>query len=621
MTRVFAFRCNLADRKLRRSESAPEPLSTFGLWRNVEVKLDDIAKVFRRHLDGRIADALDIAAFVYAADSAVSRNRSNSVSDQIEPWSRSYSLEIGVRDPDFWMLPEVASNLNRVLSLLSDDKYAFKFEKLVDDRARQDYLNLGDSHDWEFKDPSRVLMFSGGLDSLAGAAERAAAGEKLVLVSHRSVPRMETRQHRLFEKLKETYPHADILRVPVWVHKTGNGRTGEYTQRTRSFLFWALGLAVGSSVNAGGISFFENGIVSLNLPVADQVLRARASKTTHPLALKYLEELAGRVLGRPFAVDNPFILLNKTEVVQTAIRSGASDLIQYSCSCAHTHRQRANAWHCGCCSQCIDRRLAIIAAGATALDPESDYLVPVLTGPREDVRDQTMAANYVRHAFELANMSHDQMAETFNGEIARAARAFPNPTRAAEDLIDMHRRHGMAIRKAIADGVATQSLRLFDGELASTSLLGLTIAQKHLQAPWTTLAERIGNILSRGIPIDCHSIKPKNEQQLQEICDGMLVAADEKLVREYPFLRWASRMTKPDWSDEEHLLWVELKYVRTSSDVRKSGEEIAADITKYGDNGRRVLFVVYDPSAHVLDPDGFTGSITRHAGNMVRIIR
>ena len=334
-----------------------------------------------------------------------------------------------------------------------------------------------------------------------------------------------------------------------------------------------------------------------------------------------LEELAGLVLERPFTVDNPYLLLTKAEVVRRAVENHARDLIQHSCSCAHTHRQRSHAWHCGCCSQCIDRRLAVIAAGAAAFDPESDYVVPVLTGARADERDQTMASSYVRHAFELAKMSPEEMAERFNGEISRAARPFSNPTQAASDLIDMHQRHGRAVRAAIADGVATQALRLVDGELAPTSLLGLTVAHRHLQTSWTSIAGRIGDILARGLPSACYSEKPRNEPHFQEVCDGLLRAADEKLVREYPYLRWASRMTKPDWSNEDHLLWVELKYVRTSRDVRQIGEDIAADITKYGDSGRRVLFVVYDPSGHILDTDAFARAIMRHEGNMVRIVR
>jgi hypothetical protein len=46
------------------------------------------------------------------------------------------------------------------------------------------------------------------------------------------------------------------------------------------------------SVQAGGIRFFENGIMSLNLPVADEAIRARASRTTHPVALQLLKSLS-----------------------------------------------------------------------------------------------------------------------------------------------------------------------------------------------------------------------------------------------------------------------------------------------------------------------------------------
>lgn len=59
--------------------------------------------------------------------------------------------------------------------------------------------------------------------------------------------------------------------------------------------------------------------------------------------------------------------------------------------------------------------------------------------------------------------------------------------------------------------------------------------------------------------------------------------------REFPFLRWGSTATKPDWSAEEFCLWVELKYVREKSDIPPITEAIAADITNYGDNERRVL--------------------------------
>ncbi|MGE0063393.1 MAG: hypothetical protein AB7T86_15090 [Xanthobacteraceae bacterium] len=619
MKRTFTFRCNLEKRAAKKSDGKLAELYTFGPKQNLNVVFNDIAAVFQRNLTDRIADILEIAAFVYSADSTVPRD-GGWLKGAIEPWSRSFKLEIGVRDPNFWNQSHVKGLIVEALSFLSDDQYELRFSKLKDSRIVQGYLDLkpASERDWPFDNPSRVILFSGGLDSLGGAIECASNGEKLVLVCHRSIPVLDSRQQELFLRLKETFPKIPILRVPVWVHKVGT-EAREYTQRTRSFLFWALALAVGQSIQASGTSFYENGVVSLNLPIADQVLRARASRTTHPVTLHILQRLAAEIVGRPYTVDNPYIDLTKTDVIARIRSLGGGDLIRSSCSCSRTRSGRAIAWHCGRCSQCIDRRLAALAADAADLDPESDYATPVLTGARKEERDRIMAINYVRHALELAKSSPEEIAEKFNTEIARAARVFSQPTDASRRLIETHLRHGKSIERAIASAVSSSTSEIMDGRIDSTSLLGLVIDRQHLTDSWQTFAERIGTILERGLPAACATTKPENEPRLQEICDGLLKAGNENLAREYPFLRWGSRLTKPDWSDPA--LWVELKYVRSSSDVRKVGEDIAADITKYGDNGQNTLFVVYDPSHHIIDEDAFITSIEKHPGNIVKIIR
>jgi hypothetical protein len=143
--------------------------------------------------------------------------------------------------------------------------------------------------------------------------------------------------------------------------------------------------------------------------------------------------------------------------------------------------------------------------------------------------------------------------------------------------------------------------------------------RQHLRVLWNRFADRVSEILTRGLPAACASQQPKNELHLQEICDGLLRAADENLNREFPFVRWASRLAKPDWSGPS--LWVELKFVRSSGDVRRATEDIASDITKYGDNGRQTLFAVYDPNHEIKDENEFAADIERHDGNAVKIIR
>jgi hypothetical protein len=52
-------------------------------------------------------------------------------------------------------------------------------------------------------------------------------------------------------------------------------------------------------------SFYENGIVSLNLPISRQVIGTMATRTTHPLFLTRLEEFLSKVAERSFRIDNP----------------------------------------------------------------------------------------------------------------------------------------------------------------------------------------------------------------------------------------------------------------------------------------------------------------------------
>lgn len=97
--------------------------------------------------------------------------------------------------------------------------------------------------------------------------------------------------------------------------------------------------------------------------------------------------------------------------------------------------------------------------------------------------------------------------------------------------------------------------------------------------------------------------------------------ADDPSSRDNPFMRWSSSLTKPDWSANDTNLWVELKYVRQKADIRQITEDIAADITKYGDNGQHVLFVVYDPKHLIVDEGGFAESIHRRPNMRARLIR
>ena len=445
---------------------------------NVHIRFENVAKIFRQNLSPRLIDFLEMASYVYSADCATPRGKKWADNDSTEPWSRDFSFVIPVREPEFWARAEIQCLIADILEFLSSDKYSFTFVPLRSDRSRQPYFEFGDLKDWPFYAPSRVIMFSGGLDSLAGAVETAAAGEKLVLVSHRPVSTLDARQSILFKELRRLCP-GELIRVPVWVNKAG-GLGRESTQRTRSFLFAALGTLVAQSVQANGVRFFENGVVSLNLPIAQEALRSRASRTTHPLALHLLSSLCAAIIGTDFAVDNPFLCKTKTEVVASIGEHQASRLIGHTCSCSRSMFQTKAQPHCGHCSQCIDRRFATLASGLQEHDPAKGYASDVFLGRREDPLERAIAIDYTRHGLELARRSENELAVSFTTELSRAVMHVEKRSESAREIISMHKRHGEIVSRVLEQELRTNAADLVDGTLDPTSLLAIVATRRHL---------------------------------------------------------------------------------------------------------------------------------------------
>ena len=463
-------------------------LDSIGSKANVHIRFENVAKVFGRQLTPRLVDLLEIASYVFSADCATRRGAQWSDGNSTEAWSRDFAFVIPVRDFTFWTSEAIQSLIVDVLTFLSDDRYSFSFVRLEHERRfQQHYLDFGSFDDWPFHSPDRVLMFSGGLDSLAGAVETAKREQNSVLVSHRPVSTMSARQSKLFKELQKSFP-GRFLHVPVWINK--HERLGyEPTQRTRSFLFAALGTVVGESISAGGVRFFENGVVSLNLPVAGEVLRSRASRTTHPIALYLLQRLCTAVAKRDFMVDNPYFYKTKTEVIEIVASSGVPGLIAHTCSCAHSMFKSKSRWHCGKCSQCIDRRFAVTAAGLQEYDPKGDYESDVFVGARSDGPEKNMAADYVRHGSELCQRSEQELMSQFSAELSRAVRYEPKRNEAAAKIVRMHQRHGTAVARVLEKVIAERAGDLANDRLPPSSLLAMFVRKDYVKRSGISYAD------------------------------------------------------------------------------------------------------------------------------------
>lgn len=389
-----------------------------------------------------VADLLEVAAFVYAADAAIPRGGATA-GEAGAHWRRNMHLRVPVRCLEVWSRPEIVRQLAEILGFLSEDHYAFEFIA-HDRRPIQETIpfEFGSTEGWV---ADEVILFSGGLDSFAGALEAVLERRsRVALVSHQSAPVMKTVQSKLARRLASIRRDQDLVRhFPVRATMK-SGQKKEGTHRSRSFLFAALGLAVARAFDRRQVSFYENGVVSLNLPLLAQFVGTRATRSTHPEALAGMSDFFSVLLGTRVEARNPFFLRTKRDVVSRIADLGHLEAIAQTRSCAKVRSVSRQYPHCGVCSQCIDRRFAVLAAGLAESDPAEAYAVDLLDGPRHGA-DRELALAYVRQARAYRAMFPAQLLR-HHPEVARALdREGLAPEEALKQTCDLLNRHGRGV--------------------------------------------------------------------------------------------------------------------------------------------------------------------------------
>lgn len=463
------FLCGLTEAQRRNFEKG-KVLEIWGQAPNVRLEPIDVRSAAFTIEPQMLTDFLEIAAYVFAADCSVTRG-GPALKGFGAAWRRSLRLVIAVRCAGRWSEPSLLASLKETLQFLSEDKWAFEFVDLQDPPALQSYLNLG-SRDLESKRDQAIVLFSGGVDSLAGAVhELGENGSNIVLLSRRIPGLTEKRQTQLACELSRDH-HGRIRHVSVRAGLTLENDTREHSQRTRSFLLTALAATSAVLENAKRICFYENGIMSINLPISAQVVGARASRSTHPNSLRLMAELVALVCGDRIDIQNPFIWKTKGEVVVALRACLEGQLMRDALSCSRTRDMRVPTPHCGKCAQCIHRRISMLAADAADLDPADAYVVDLLTGARQG-DDQVMALDIVRSALEYRRVNENGFLSRYSDEVGAVCQGFPDrrPDDVAKDAIRLFQRFGDEVRRIFVAARTEYGGPLFDGSLPASCLL------------------------------------------------------------------------------------------------------------------------------------------------------
>lgn len=339
-----------------------------------------IAQAFGSSMPAELADLVDVAMAVYVADRLCPRRQPDADRYHLH-WTRRFDIRVPVRDPGRWRDSGLAARLRDALWFFTEDEWHFEFVRWSGERRPSEMQ--GFLFPTPPRSPVAAALFSGGLDSLAGLChelfDRPEAS--FVLFSGSTNQRTGSIQRDLARLLRSRLNRAIIpVVVPFGLHhRRGRSDDDERTQRSRGFVFSALGAATAIMAGSDSLAVYENGIGAINLPYTDAQLGAHSTRSAHPLALAAMGEVVRLATGRPFEFRLPFLFATKAELCAGLAEFGLHDLVRRTVSCDGFPQRVAGKPQCGLCTSCLLRRQALYVAGLDELDHVDGYRENILS--------------------------------------------------------------------------------------------------------------------------------------------------------------------------------------------------------------------------------------------------
>ena len=303
-----------------------------------------------------LADLIDIAVAVHMAD-RLSKNDGD--------MPRRILLRIPIRAPEIRDRLSIHKKLQEILYWFTEDHWTFEFtphSKLGRSAEINNPLPL-------FQDtltPTRVVLWSGGLDSFAGIYQLLLKEDTThyMLFGTGSNNIISSAQRRTAAPIERLFPQrTELVQLPFHLEDKSGGVKKSAYARSRGFVFMLLGAVCACQAGKNTLYICENGIGAINLPFRKSEVGLDHSRSVHPLSLLFMGELLSSILNRPFSFENPFVWSTKAEMCKEPLQLGAAEAMFSTISCDSGHRKRPI--QCGYCSSCLLRRQAIAFHGVT----------------------------------------------------------------------------------------------------------------------------------------------------------------------------------------------------------------------------------------------------------------
>ena len=312
----------------------------------------------------------------------------------------------------------------------------------------------------------------------------------------------------------------------------------------------------------------------------------------------------------------PYYRKTKEDIIKVFSQLDKLDLVSSAVSCSSTRTKRLMFPHCGCCSQCIDRRIAVFAADC--FDHDCQYATDFIQGENDAETSQRLYQQ-MRFASGKDYSSPFDLMKNYPTEIQDAVEYWPcdNPEDSLFEIHELLERYSDSFFRAVKQiQWKYEDLR---NPVAENSFLKIVSSREYLKTPFERRVEEIDKRLRDNIPMLFRTGKPKNENDFNDKIVALLQSNTERWLREYPVIVFGITNYRADSSCDG--LIIESKYIRGTTTPSVATNGIASDIM-LNDANQSMLFIVYDPEHQIVNDEGFCKSLMSKKQNcFVKIYR
>lgn len=238
--------------------------------------------------------------------------------------------------------------LEKLANFMSDEKWTINFIKKELQLANKSFFSPPED---KFE---VVSLLSGGLDSFTGIYYN--RDKKTKFVGYR-INDLENKSQKRLEDFINSQNNGSKF---ILYQLNDSEKKAVYTQRTRSLFFFGLGIIEAYFSKLNKVNIYENGIMSLNIPVDYTRI---TTKTTHPKTLFLLNSIL-KDLEIDIKIENTCINKTKAEMVADLTPEYIEQIKNtMTCGVSRTHPNYHNNKYsqCGACIPCLLRKITMAA--------------------------------------------------------------------------------------------------------------------------------------------------------------------------------------------------------------------------------------------------------------------